>query len=152
MGSARIPGRTVSDLMTEMAGREVVLIEGLDVAPGSQFKITLVSWTDKRRHGIWFGTHGLIDVPEPDTGEPSPQMKVWTDTAPREFQIDVLETDGLLRFYNIWDKGQGRGAQSLGDFSGMIVEQDGNVSTYRCQDGGREPHFSSLEFTVETLA
>jgi hypothetical protein len=34
----------------------------------------------------------------------------------------------------------------------MIVEQDADVSTYQCQDGGREPHFSSLEFAVETLA
>jgi hypothetical protein len=152
MGSAQIPGRTVSKLMTELAGREVILIEGLEVSPGSQFKITFVSWTDERRQGIWFGTRGLLVIPDPGTGEPSAQKRVWADTAPREFRVDVLDTDGLLRFYNMWDKGQGRGTQPLGDFSGMIIEQDGNVSTYRCQDGGREPHFSSLEFTVETLA
>jgi hypothetical protein len=149
MDSVRIPGRTITRRMTALAEREVVLIEGLEASPGSRFKITFKSWTDKRRQGIWFGTHGLLVMPDPGTGEPSAQKRVWTDTAPTEFEIDVLETDGLLRFYNIWDKG--KGPQSLVDYSGMIVDQVGNVSTYRCQDFGREPHFSSLEFTVETL-
>jgi hypothetical protein len=148
MGTAQIPGRTLSRRMAALAGREVVLIEGLEVSRGSLFKISFVSWTDKRRQGIWFGTHGLIDIP--GTTEPDDQIQVWADTAPPEFQIEVLETDGLLRFYNVWDKGMG--PRSLVDYSGMIVEREGNVSTYRCQDFGREPHFSSLEFTVETLA
>jgi hypothetical protein len=148
MGSARIPGRTVSGRMAALSGREVVLIEGLEVSPGSRFKISFVSWTDKRRQGIWFGTHGLLNVP--DTDPPDDQFWVWADTAPPEFLVEVLETDGLLRFYNAWDEGQG--PRSLVDYSGMIVDRVGNVSTYRCQDFGREPHFSSLEFTVETLS
>ncbi|WP_168217223.1 hypothetical protein [Aeromicrobium chenweiae] len=145
----RIPGRTTSRLMSGLAGREVVLIEGLEVSPGAQFKITFISWSDKRRQGIWFGTEGLLEFP--DTGLTSPQMTLWTDTAPAEFQIDVLETDGLLRFYNIWDEGEGRGSESLVDYSGMVVDHDGGVATYRCQDFGREPHFSSLAFTMESL-
>ena len=62
--------------------------------------------------------------------------------------VEVLQTDGLLRLYNVWDSGRGhRPFESQSATSGMLAS-DG---TYRCSDIALDPAFDCLTFAVDIL-
>lgn len=57
--------------------------------------------------------------------------------------------DGCLSIYNMWDKGKGPESQS--HTSGMLIEENGDVITYNCNDIGFETNFDKLVFSIEKL-
>jgi len=71
------------------------------------------------------------------------------DTAPPAVEIACLETDGLIRIYNIWQSGRRPGVESQSQTSGMLVDllPDGS-RRYRCNDIGFDPDFSKLVFRI----
>jgi hypothetical protein len=88
---------------------------------------------------------GLIEV----NGQESKAIQLWEDTAPKVVMLKCKSKEGLLSIYNIWDEGRGR--QSLAHTSGMILEDVGNKTIYRCNDFGYDTNFGKLIFSIEKL-
>ena len=74
-------------------------------------------------------------------------------TAPPVVDVDVIETGGLLRFYNVWGSGEGAGGhhESHNATSGMVVQSAGeDTHRYRCNDVGYDSALDKLVFTIST--
>jgi hypothetical protein len=95
-------------------GREVVKIEALLIAAGQSAHLVLEGSDSPWRQGVRFVTEGVLRV----AGVEAPQLDIWTDTAPPSVEISCVETDGLLRFYNIWQSGRRPGVESRSATSG----------------------------------
>lgn len=80
----------------------------------------------------------------------SPALVLWSDTTPEPAELDIVETDGKLVFYNVWDSGRGLGAfESQSATSGMVVDRLADGWTrYSCNDIGRDPQYDRLVFRV----
>jgi hypothetical protein len=126
-------------------GREVVQIEALDLQPGQTVDVQFESVASPWRQGLWLDTDGVLRVG--DTA--AAQLVLWAETAPPDVRITCEASDGLLRFYNVWDSGRGRRQESLSATSGMAVEVLGDGwRRYSCADIGREPAFDKLVVRV----
>jgi len=80
---------------------------------------------------VRLGVKGNLEI----AGQTSPQSVVWRDTAPPSVDIVVRSTvDGLLRLYNVWDSGRGRGQESQAATSGMLREPTPLGFRYMCSD------------------
>ena len=122
------------------------MLEVVDVSEGETLEFEIASTSGSWRQGIWLGVHGELEV----AGTRGDQFVIWTDTAPKSFQVRVAHTDdGLLRFYNVWDSGRGRKQESQSATSGMLVDAAGGLVTYRCNDIGLSPKFDKLVFEVK---
>ena len=80
-----------------------------------------------------------------------PSVELWVDTAPPEVVAHCMTGDGNLSVYNIWDSGRGRGRESQGHSSGMLVEDLPDGRRYRCNDIGFDTNFDKLVFRIQTL-
>jgi hypothetical protein len=118
MSPRKIPSkRTLNSELTEQMGREVVLFEVLPVAPGQTLLLTFEETSAGWRQGVWLGTEGEFKC----NGHTSSQVVLWSDTAPRPVEIEIVATDGLLRLYNVWDSGR-----RLGDYESQMATSWGN--------------------------
>lgn len=135
--------------MTTELGKPVLKLDVVPVAPGQALRITFKGHSGPWRQGIWLGVDGELEV----TGVRSAQMEIWTDTAPNTFDVNVLRAqDSLLRIYNVWDSGRGRGRESQSATSGMLKEHTHGSTIYRCNDIGRRPKFDKLIFEVSPVS
>ena len=143
----RLPARRyLNSALTEAGDEDVVLFEAVAVAAGEEVTLTFEEVNSTWRQGVWLATDGLLAV----AGQRSPQVVLWSDTAPRAVDLLVESTDGLLRLYNVWDSGRGvRPHESQAATSGMLTRPraDGSVE-YRCHDFGPDPSFDKLVFTL----
>jgi hypothetical protein len=139
------PRRTLNDELSEAFGRDVVKIEALPIAAGQSAHLVLEGSASSWRQGVRFVTEGVLRV----AGVEAPQLDIWTDTAPPTVEVSCLKTDGLLRFYNIWQSGRRPGVESRSATSGMLVEDLGDGwRRYSCNDIGLEPDFEKLVFRI----
>ena len=137
------PNASLNAELTAMAGREVILFESVPIAKGERIEIRFISHAGPRKQGVWIGVEGKLEV----AGQELSQITLWQDTAPPVVPLRILETkDGRLRFYNVFDGGHGR--RSQGRFSGLLREQDGPKTTYRCNDDEPGPVFDRLVFEL----
>jgi hypothetical protein len=134
--------RVLNSRLSGGARGDVVKIEVLRIQAGDLATVQFLGTSSEWRQGVWLATNGLLDV----NGERLPQVLLWTDTAPAEVTVSVVETDGLLRLCNIWDSGRGLGPfESQSATSGMLVA-DG---IYRCSDIASDPAFDRLVFSLD---
>lgn len=124
---------------------DVIKWEVQSVADGQEVKITFLSKNSPYRQGIWLKTDKGIEV----MGQNFSSIELWEDTAPKEVLLKCFTNNGVLSFYNIWDKGEGKKSQSYS--SGMVLEQQGNKLIYNCNDIGFETNFDKLVFSIEKL-
>ncbi|MHA7197945.1 hypothetical protein [Arthrobacter alkaliphilus] len=126
-------------------GEPAVMIESLPVSAGQHVTVTFEAVGPRWRQGVFIATAGRLEI----AGTSSPSLVLWSDSAPASSTITVVETDGRLVFYNVWDSGRGRKFESQSFTSGMLVEPlaDGS-SKYSCADIGTEPDFSRIVFRV----
>jgi hypothetical protein len=145
----RVPAtRMLNADLTDWAGREVVMFEAVPVGAGGLVRFTFERSNAEWRQGIWVATEGLLRT----AGVESAQFVLWQDTAPPTVEVEVVETDGLLRLYNVWSSEGSPGHDSQAATSGMVVtEVRPGVRRYACNDVGFEPAFDKLIFTVEIL-
>lgn len=119
----------------------MVKIETLPLYAGQVIRLAFERTNSPWRQGVSLATKGKMET----NHETSPQFLLWSDTALQEVVITCLECDGLLRFYNIWDKRDGRGRGSLGHTSGMVVEDlGGDCRRYGCNNVGFNRDFQKL--------
>jgi hypothetical protein len=136
--------RVLNRRLTEAFGRDVVKMEVLPIAAGQTAQVRFLETASAWRQGIWIGTEGLLEV----AGARDSQLILWTDTAPSEVRVFVIETDGWLRFYNIWDSGRGLSPyESHSATSGMLV----SGLRYACSDIAEDPEFDRLSFSLEVV-
>jgi hypothetical protein len=141
----QIPGRTVLPEASDQAGREVLLLEALAVSPGDAVIFRFDRVNSQRRQGIWLGTTGILKIEST-----SPQFHLWADTAPPEVRVEVLETDGSLRFYNCFMKPPDPSNLAHMNGSGMITDETSDGwTTYSCNDVGVPPVYDKLVFSVK---
>jgi len=115
------------------------------VSDGQEVKLTFLSKNSPYRQGIWLKTDKGIEV----MGQTFPSIELWEDTAPKEVFLKCFTDNGLLSFYNIWDKGEGKKSQLYS--SGMVVEHKDKQIIYGCNDIGFETNFDKLVFSLEKL-
>ena len=141
----RLPGRSVNAHLTT-PDREVLLIEAVSCSTGDRFSLRFESFESRWRQGVWVAVDGEIAV----NGHTAGQVVLWNDSAPAVTQIEVIATDdGLMRMYNVWDSGRGRGPwESRSHTSGMLRERSDNGERYRCSDVNADPTFEALVFTL----
>ncbi len=145
-GGRPLPNRTLSRAVRGPSGDPAVKIEAIEVQTGQTVRLTFESVNSAWRQGVWLATQGELSV----AGTTSPQVVLWSDTAPAEVEIVVQVTDGLMRLYNVWDSGRRRGPfESQSATSGMLVETmpDGS-SRYSCNDIGTDAKFDKLVFRL----
>ena len=143
---ARLPPRILSKSVTGPGGEPAIKIEALPIVAGKQVLLRFDSVHSRWRQGVFMATEGILAIA--DTR--SSQLVLWSDTASGESSVAVVETDGLLVLYNVWDSGRGRGRlESQSETSGMLVEErpDGWLR-YSCTDIGVEPDFGRLVFRL----
>lgn len=143
----RLPSeRLLNPLLSESERKDIVLFDVRDVSAGAAIHLHFEDSNSPWRQGVWLATEGLLQVGNVH----SPQLLLWTDTSPATVDIEVIETDGLLRLYNIWDSGRGYGdRESQSATSGMIVEETvPGALRYSCNDVGASPAFDKLVFTI----
>lgn len=129
-------------------GEDVLMVDVLPTTDGAELRITFEHVGSDWRQGVWLATEGELEV----NGVRSSQLVLWQDTAPSTVRVRVVEGDGKLRLYNVWDSGRGiSDHESQSATSGMLVEAaaDG-ARRYRCNDIGYDPAFDSLVFTLGT--
>ncbi len=136
--------RAVQSASLTTPDREVWKVEALPCAEGDTIQVTFEDASQRWRQGVWLATDGLLRVQD----EESSQFVLWQDTAPLGAAVHVVTTDGLLRFYNVWDSGRGRSQESQAATSGMLRESLPNGYRYRCNDIGGDPEFTCLTFRV----
>ena len=144
VGSMRLPGRSVNLGLTTPE-REVVLIETVECAAGDRFSLTFESAEPRWRQGVWLAVDGDLVA----AGQVSSQILLWRDAAPDQVEIEVRSTgDGLMRLYNVWDSGRGRGRESQRHTSGMVREALPDGYRYHCSDINPAPSFEALVFSL----
>jgi hypothetical protein len=131
--------------LSEAIGRDVVKIEALPIDAGQSAHLVLEGSDSPWRQGVRFVTDGMLRVADVE----APQLDIWTDTAPSVVEVECVETDGFLRFYNIWQSGRRPGVESRSATSGMLAEElvDG-WRRYSCTDIGLEPDFERIVFRI----
>lgn len=132
---------------------EIIHWEVLRIKPDQKIKVRFISVYSPNRQGIRIA----IDEGEGEltaNGVSGKAFDLWEDNSPKEFEIECRSDEGYLSIYNIFEKLSWTGKTerySLMDFSGMILEQNGNVYRYRCNDTGMDTDFNKLVFEIELL-
>ena len=131
---------------------EIILWEVLHIQKKQRLKVRFINSNSENRQGIRIA----IDVGEGDltiNGVSGRGFELWEDICPKEFEIECSTDEGYLSVYNIFERNeQGimrRHSQMA--YSGMILEQKGNVYRYSCNDTGKITDFDKLVFEIELL-
>lgn len=138
-----LPGATLNASLTTPQ-RQVWKVEALPCRGGDTFLLTFEDSAERWRQGVCLATSGTLRA----KGEEAAQFVLWQDTAPPTVRLEVIQTDGLLRLYNVWDSGRGRSRESQSATSGMLRQPVGRGYRYRCNDIGNDPPFTSLTFLL----
>lgn len=138
--------KVLNPAMAGRNGEQVTMIDVLEISEGDEISIVFESVNSPWHQGVWLATTGQLET----NGVVSSQFTLWRDTASEVVRMRVLESDGKLRLYNVWDSGRGiRDHESQSATSGMLVEApSANLWRYRCNDIGWESQFDKLVFRV----
>lgn len=118
----------------------------MPVAAGDVVHLRFERATPNPRQGVWLATQGSLQIASASAS----QFVLWRDTSPKVVEITVLETDGLLRFYNVFEREPGTGSfLSHMNAAGMISQgRDDGWIEYGCNDFGVGQGFEKLVFSV----
>lgn len=80
-------------------------------------------------------------------------FELWADECPPEFEIVCNSSEGFLSVYNIFEENSWSGKRKVSqmDFSGMILEKNGNKYKYCCNNAKLNQDFDKLIFEIELL-
>lgn len=147
MSISTLPRHPVlSDAFAEEYDSDVILIDAIPVSPGDQLALEFEENCSEWRQGVWLGVDGKMEV----AGTESSSMQIWEDNSPSTVNIRIIESNGFLHLYNIWDRGHGTSSQA--HTSGMIVEEFGRSRRYRCQAISTRPSFNDMTFRIDRIS
>ncbi len=135
--------------------QEVVLWDVLNIKEEQELLFSFISTNSKYVQGVRLAIdagEGYIEI----NSQKNKSFHIWETTCPKKVHIKCVSKKGLLSVYNIYDLGEsvgGRpgGVRSLGGYSGMLIENNNNIITYKCNDVGFETNFDKLIFQIELL-
>ena len=129
--------------LSEKYGDAIIKWEVLHFSEGKKALLRFVSKNSTWRQGVWLRCDSNLVV----EGRSYGSVELWEDNVPEIVEIGLPAQGGELHFYNIWDRGRGRESQSF--TSGMLLEIEGGIRRYKCNDIGTEPNFSKLVFELD---
>lgn len=146
-GKKRIINTCFDNATTEIIKREV-----LPVNHEQHIKVRFLKADSENRQGIVaaiYASEGMLSV----NGVTGRVFELWADECPPEFEIVCNSDEGFLSIYNIFEENSWSGKRTVSqmDFSGMILEQKGNVYKYSCNNARLNQDFDKLIFELELL-
>ncbi|MCA9822468.1 MAG: hypothetical protein KC470_07675 [Dehalococcoidia bacterium] len=128
-------------------GFTVYLIYTAAIEAGDRLALRFLGATSPQRQGVWLGTDGVIR--DSNQGVDQGQLVLWAD-AMAAIELQVVETEGVLWIYNVWDTGLGVGPFESQSYSScMRVSPSGPTTRFECSDFGDPPAFDGLVFDLE---
>ena len=132
--------------------KEIIKWEVLSIQKKQLVKVRFISVNSENRQGIRIAIDagkGTLTI----NGVSGRAFELWEEDCPKEFEIECSSDEGYMSVYNIFERNE-QGLMrkySQMDFSGMILEQSGNIYRYSCNDTGRNTNFDKLVFEIELL-
>ena len=132
--------------------KEIIKWEVLSIQKKQLVKVRFISVNSENRQGIRIAIDagkGTLTI----NGVSGRAFELWEEDCPKEFEIECSSDEGYLSVYNIFERNE-QGLMrkySQMDFSGMILEQSGNIYRYSCNDTGRNTNSDKLVFEIELL-
>lgn len=152
------------EIMKQMLGRErlyskqfegrndVVLWDVLKIKQEQELELEIISTNSKYVQGIRLAVdagNGCIEV----DGLSGKGIFLWEDSIPPKLHVKCKSEEGVLSVYNAFRREKERPTSRVSqvDSCGMLVEQNGNTITYRCNDSGFITDFDKLVFSITLL-
>jgi hypothetical protein len=132
-------------VLSDLCGGTAIKWDVVEIGREQPLRLRFHAVNSLWRQGVWLRANPGILVYE----AMHKALQIWQDNSPPAVEMTVSAEDDLLHVYNIWDSHRGYGRESQSHTSGMLIEQTGNVRTYRCHDIGNTPDFSKLVFSLE---
>lgn len=131
---------------------EIIKWEVLPVNNGQHIKVRFLKANPENRQGIVaaiYAGDGTLSV----NGVTGRFFELWADECPPEFEIVCNSAEGFLSVYNIFEENSWSGKRKVSqmDFSGMILEKNGNKYKYCCNNAKLNQDFDKLIFEIELL-
>ena len=132
---------------------EVIKWEILDIKGKQHIKVRFISVNSENRQGIRLA----IDAGKGNltlNGISGSSFVLWEDECPKEFEIECDSDEGCLSVYNVFEELDWTGKRnkfSQMEYSGMILEQTGNIYRYSCNNAERNQEFDKLVFEIELI-
>lgn len=131
---------------------EIIKWEVLTIKNKQKIKVRFISTNSDNRQGIRLAIDagkGTLTT----NGVTGRGFELWEDECPKEFELECTSDEGYLSVYNIFEKyTQGTMMRrSYMDYSGMILEQNGNIYRYKCNNATLKDDFDKLIFEIELL-
>jgi len=128
---------------------DIVLWDVMEIAQKQTLKIVFISKNSTYAQGVRLAIDAGEGILEID-GTESKNLHLWYDTSPPEVIMQCKSKEGLLSIYNIFQDRHFPESQRYG--SGMLVEQDGNRTIYKCHDVSMiNVSFDKLVFSIEKI-
>ncbi len=128
---------------------DIILWEVLRVKPKQDIKIRFLEKNSKYDQGIRLA----IDVGKGElviNGKSGRDFYLWENNAPAEINVKCVSEEGYLSIYPVYEWPP-FGVQSQTGYSGMLLEQNGNIYTYYCNDAVKDSDFNALVFEIKLL-
>jgi hypothetical protein len=128
---------------------ELIRIGRISVAKNFSGRLRIVSTNSTWRQGIRMKVNGSITVFVNEKAITGKKFVVWAD----DLKDDELRFIGTrksaqdLLVWNVWDQNRGVTDAWLNG-AAMILEIDGNIRRYRCNDGHPDENFDDIIFEV----
>jgi hypothetical protein len=136
----------------EDVDKDVIHWEVLPIKSKQRISVHFISVNSENRQGIRIAIdagNGTLKT----NGVVGKAFDLWEDECPKKFEIECTSDKGYLSVYNIFERNEMgiMRRHSQMDFSGMILEQEGNIYRYSCNDTGRNTKFDKLVFEIELI-
>ena len=137
----------------EELNEKVILWESLPIQSKQRIIVRFLSVNSDNRQGIRIAIDagkGSLTL----NGASARQFFLWENECPKEFEIECESDEGYLSIYNIFERMDWAGVMrrcSQFSYSGMLLEQSGNIYRYSCNNATLDSKFDELVFEIELL-
>lgn len=108
--------------------------------------LRIISTNSNWEQGVALDVKGKIT----QNNKTHPSFRIWAYGYPGPIYFEGTSKDNTLLVWNVWDNGSRRVDAWIGG-AAMILEIDGNVRRYRCNDGHSDDNFDDIIFEIEIL-
>jgi hypothetical protein len=128
-------------------GKILVMMDLFPIKNGEKIKIVIESVGSDWRQGLSLRTKGSFIINKQKINK---AVVFWKDTAPKEFELEILTKNEIIEVKNVWDIGDGV-IHSWHNGAAMIVEENKFGRKYMCNDGHPDENFEDIIFRIERI-
>jgi hypothetical protein len=122
---------------------ELISIDRIPVNKKFSGYLRVVSTNSEWRQGVEIKVNGKMKI----NGVEGKSFIIWEENAKENVAFEGTAKEGALKVWNAWDIGNGTINAWLNG-SAMILEVDGNVRRYKCNDAHPDENFDDIVFEV----